>query len=69
MGVQSWQKFLKTLGKKFDKDQWKLVINALADLFQRSLPRDLLSDELKNMLEISTQGSTVEAAQIDVRNK
>eukprot|EP00493_Phyllostaurus_siculus_P026257 UN26602 len=57
MGIQSWRKFLRTLGLRFSKDEWKKVIEAISGVFESSLPRILLSPELREMLGVDDDGN------------
>jgi len=57
MGIQSWRKFLRTLGPRFSKDEWKKVIEAISGVFESSLPRILLSPELREMLGVDDDGN------------
>jgi len=57
MGIQSWRKFLRTLGLRFSKDEWKQVIEAISRVFESSLPRILLSPELREMLGVDDDGN------------
>jgi hypothetical protein len=53
IGVQCWVLLIRAAGGKFGGEEWTIVLASLASVFERTLPTELQSADLRSLLLLS----------------